>query len=322
MAQGKNYINEYLSFTRKERVGIISIFVLILLCIILPFLFPFFITTKPADHTAFEKEIAALKLKAPDSGKTFTKRNYEDDTESNYNQPSEKNYYSIQPKGELFYFDPNTLSVDGWQKLGVREKTATTIQKYIAKGGRFYKPEDIAKIWGLHKEEVNRLMPYVKIETSTTANLNTAKTPEKYKPYERPTYTMAPVNINAADTSALIALPGIGSKLAARIIAFRDKLGGFYKVEQVAETYALPDSTFQKIKDKLVVTNIEIKKLNINVATLDELKIHPYIRYNIANAIVQYRTQHGSFASVNDIKKIMMITDEILNKVAPYLMVR
>ena len=95
-----------------------------------------------------------------------------------------------------------------------------------------------------------------------------------------------------------------------------------YKAEQVAETYGLPDSTFQKIKSRLVIGSSNVKKLNINNATLDELKVHPYLRYNIANAIVQYRTQHGIFASVNDIKNIMLITDEIYNKVSPYLTIK
>jgi DNA uptake protein ComE-like DNA-binding protein len=49
------------------------------------------------------------------------------------------------------------------------------------------------------------------------------------------------------------------------------------------------------------------------------MKSHPYLRYNLANAIVQYRTQHGNFFSVADIKKIMLVTEEIFNKAAPYL---
>jgi competence ComEA-like helix-hairpin-helix protein len=122
-----------------------------------------------------------------------------------------------------------------------------------------------------------------------------------------------------ADTSAFIALPGIGSKLANRIINFRDRLGGFYTIDQVAETFALPDSTFQKVKPGLVLTTATVKKININTATADEMKLHPYIRYNLAAAIVQYRTQHGNFQSVADIKKIMMVTEEIYNKLAPYL---
>jgi competence protein ComEA len=322
MTKPGKQLPEYFSFTRKERRGIIVVAVLILLFITLPFLLPFFITSKQVDHTAFEKEIAALKLKEQDSGRGSAKRNYDDDNEVQYYQPSEKNYYSKQPKGELFYFDPNTLPAAGWKKLGVREKTANTIQNYISKGGRFYKPEDIGKIWGLHEDEVNRLLPYVRIEANSTTDLNKDKTSVPYKTYDKPKLTTAPVDINEADTSAFIALPGIGSKLANRIVAFRDKLGGFYKVEQIAETFGLPDSVFQKIKDKLVINNISVKKFNINKSTVDELKTHPYIRYNIANAIVQYRILHGDFPAVSDLKKIMIITDDIYSKAAPYLTVK
>lgn len=145
---------------------------------------------------------------------------------------------------------------------------------------------------------------------------------EEYKPFERKRSELKPFDINTADTSAFIALPGIGNKLANRIISFREKLGGFYKIEQVAETYGLQDSVFQKIKSKLLATNPVLKQLDINTAGPDELKQHPYIRYILANAIVQYRTQHGNFNSVSDIKRIQIVTDEIFDKLAPYLTVK
>ena len=316
------FLAAYFNFTRKERTGIIVIMILIIFFLVLPFLFPYFIAKPTYENSQFKKEIAALNIKQQDSAGNYTTRNFDENNYQNYYQPSEKNYYNKQSRGELFYFDPNTLSAEGWKKLGVREKTANTIKNYTAKGGRFYKPEDIAKIWGLHQDVVNRLLPYVRIEAKPTESFSNSKTLEPYKTYEKQKYTTVPVDINEADTTAFIALPGIGSKLANRIIAFRDKLGGFYKVEQVAETYALPDSTFQKIKNKLIITDSEVKKLNINMATVDEIKIHPYLRYNIANAIVQYRIQHGNFSSVSDIKKIMMITDDIFNKAAPYLIIK
>jgi competence protein ComEA len=320
MAQQKKHNQNYLSFTRKERVGIISLVLLMMIYPCIPFLYTVFNKPQPADHSAFEKEISALKVKQQDSSKDFTYRNYNED--NNYSQPTDKNYYSNTNKGELFYFDPNTISVDDWKRLGVREKTANTIHNYTAKGGRFYKPEDIAKIWGLHADEIKRLLPYVRIGAKPAADYSKYPASENKNPYEKPRYTIIPVDVNYSDTAAFIALPGIGSKLAARIVAFREKLGGFYKAEQVAETYGLPDSTFQKIKSRLVIGPSSVKKLNINTAMLDELKAHPYLRYNIANAIVQYRTQHGNFASVSDIKNIMMITEEIYNKAAPYLTIK
>ena len=76
------------------------------------------------------------------------------------------------------------------------------------------------------------------------------------------------------------------------------------------------------IKPKLFVGNEELKKININTCTADQLKVHPYIRYAIANAIVQYRTQHGSFNSVEEIKNIMLVSDEIYAKISPYLAIK
>ncbi len=314
----KKILFNYFTFTKKERRGTIVLLLLILFFVSLPFLYPLFIKSKPADAAAFKKEIAALKIKQQDTVKQFAQRNFDEDNYQNYYQPSEKSY-SKNFKGELFYFDPNTVTAADWQRLGLRDKTIATIQNYLSKGGRFYKPEDIGKIWGLHADEVQRLIPYVQI-----AAKENNYPPKNYetKTYEKSERSYVVVDVNTADTSVLIALPGIGSKLAQRIINFRDKLGGFYKTEQVAETFGLPDSTFNKIKSRLVLNNAAVKQFNINTATVDEMKIHPYIRYNIANAIVQYRNQHGNFSSVADLKKIMMITDEVYGKVAPYLTIQ
>src|SRR5258705_24726 len=130
------------------------------------------------------------------------------------------------------------------------------------------------------------------------------------------------VDINNADTIAFISLPGIGSKLAARIVTFRDKLGGFYSIEQVRETYGLPDSTFQKIKQWLKLDNASVKKININTATVDELKAHPYIKFSIANPIVAYRTENWLFTKLEDIKKVMAVTNELYDKIVSYLSVQ
>ncbi|MBK8952131.1 MAG: helix-hairpin-helix domain-containing protein [Chitinophagaceae bacterium] len=130
------------------------------------------------------------------------------------------------------------------------------------------------------------------------------------------------VELNTADTSALIALPGIGSKLAQRIINFRDKLGGFNTVNQVGETYGLPDSTFQKIKQYIRTNPSAINKININTASVEELKTHPYIKWNLANPIIAYRKEHGLFAKIEDLKKVMVVTDEVYSKIAPYLTVQ
>ncbi|MEO5783170.1 MAG: helix-hairpin-helix domain-containing protein [Ginsengibacter sp.] len=319
----KQFLKEYLSFTKKERAGIFILLALIIVCLLAPFLYPYFIHLKTYDHSQFDKEIAQLKIQEADTvaNKKYLNKNFDENNYANYYEPSEKNFYT-KPKTEVFYFDPNTASVSDWKRLGIREKTAETIQKYVSKGGHFYKPEDIAKIWGLHKGDVDRLLPYVRIENTkkeyanNESNFKNNYSSDSYR--DKKSFPQT-IDVNASDTTTFISLPGIGSKLAQRIVTFRDKLGGFYSVDQVKETYGLPDSTFIKIKPKLILPNPAVKQININTANLDEMRSHPYIRYAIANAIMQYRTQHGNFSSVDDIKKIMIVTDDVFTKVSPYL---
>jgi competence ComEA-like helix-hairpin-helix protein len=142
------------------------------------------------------------------------------------------------------------------------------------------------------------------------------------RPYPQKRYVrkpLAPVDINLADTTAFIALPGIGSKLAERIVRFREKLGGFYSIEQIGEVYGLADSVFQKIRPLFQMATFTIKKININTASLDELKAHPYIRFNIAKSIIAYREQHGIFTTIEDLKKLVLMTEDIYTKAYPYL---
>jgi competence ComEA-like helix-hairpin-helix protein len=123
------------------------------------------------------------------------------------------------------------------------------------------------------------------------------------------------------DSLSLVRLPGIGPALARRILAFRQKLGGFYDVEQIRETYGLPDSTFQVIRKFFRNSDLPVQQIDINVAGVEEMKSHPLLRYQLAKAIVAYREQHGNFARVEDIKQIYTITGELYNRVSPYLVV-
>lgn len=319
----KHFIDSYFDTSKKGRTGTVALLAIVAICIVIPFITPLFISTKKYDHSEFEKQIASLKIKRADSTARYREKTGDDNNNDQpYNEPAERQYAGASQQewnGELFYFDPNRLDETGWWKLGLKAKTIATIKNYVSKGGKFYKPEDIKKIWGLDKDLADKLIPYIQIEKKEWTG-NGQYTTDK-PVLEKKTYTPPVVNINTADTTAFIALPGIGSKLAQRIITFRDKLGGFYKIEQVAETFGLADSVFQKIKTRLVLNSTTVKQININTATVDELKTHPYLRYAIANAIVQYRNQHGNYTSVGDLQKIAVITGDIFSKSVPYLKV-
>ena len=316
----KEFATDYLSFSKKEQI---AVFVLVAL-IVLVFLAPTVafkknnVKAKPVD-TAWMTAVKNLELKSTDAKNNFS-NGYDDNNANYYQYDKNTNNGFVNTKGELFEFDPNTLSPEGWKKLGLRDKTINTIQNYLNKGGRFKAPEDVKKIYGLFPNEYERIAPHIRISNNATTNNETIYKPTNTTKSNSKTYRI--IEINMADTSDFISLPGIGSKLAWRIVNFRDKLGGFYNINQIAETYGLPDSTFQKIKSYLKLTDPNVKKININTASVDELKTHPYIRYQLARPIVAYRKQHGLFSKPEDLKKIMIVTDEVFLKIAPYLQVQ
>ncbi len=315
----KKFVKDYLRFTKKDRVGVMVLLALIFLVVLLPYIWPVKKIPAPNKQEVEKLRRQMLQLQQADSaGNQYTEEpTFSQKYASSKKHPSEKS--------TLFYFDPNTLDPAGWKRLGIRDKTAATIQNYLAKGGRFRRPEDIGKIYGLFKDDYARLLPWVKIAGTTAAAADEKYEKKEYAAVEKPVYpekrfaAPAIIDINTADTAAFIALPGIGSKLAARIVNFRDKLGGFYGVQQVAETYGLPDSTFDRIKPLLQCNRQVIKQININTADANELKQHPYIRWNLANLIVQYRQQHGAFKSADDLLQLATVTPELLEKIKPYL---
>jgi DNA uptake protein ComE-like DNA-binding protein len=164
------------------------------------------------------------------------------------------------------------------------------------------------------------LLPYIQFKNAdTVADYKKTETHFVSKPSFKKGKTYSTIDINAADTTVFSTLPGIGSKLSNRIITFREKLGGFYSTSQGAEIYGLPDSTFLKIKPYLITGDISIKKININTADANLLKQHPYIKWNLANAIVQYRQQHDDFKTIDELQNIALITPEVFAKISPYL---
>ncbi|WP_121354469.1 ComEA family DNA-binding protein [Flavisolibacter nicotianae] len=307
----KTWLQDLFTFTKKDRIFAIFIVAVIAGSLFLPrFLAP---TDQPFALRQDSVLVMAIDtLQHRQAKKPLYRR--EENTRSLSYEPSSNKRFTA---GELFEFDPNTISLQDWQRMGLNDRTSKTIINYISKGGRFYRPEDLQKIWGMPQGFYERVKDYITItsvqrkEYPKYENGNFKKEQGERKPIV--------ININEADTTALIALPGIGSRLSARIISFREKLGGFYSVDQIGETYGLPDSTFQTIKGRLQVDEAGIRKINLNTATKDELKVHPYIRWNLANAIVEYRNQHGGFKTLEELKNIVLIDEATFLKLSHYL---
>lgn len=202
----------------------------------------------------------------------------------------------------LFKFDPNRLPDTLWQKLGLNDRQITTIKNYEAKGGRFYSKADLQKIYAITPEDYDRLKAYINLPGKTYT--------EK---------TNAVVDINSADTTKLMQVRGIGPGFAVKIIRYRDRLGGFFKKEQLKEVFGVDSLMYLDIAPFIKIDARKITKINLNKATTNSLIAFPYLTYKQKNAIVEYHTQHGDYTALADLKNIPIITDEILRKIEPYI---
>ncbi|MEM9916636.1 MAG: helix-hairpin-helix domain-containing protein [Bacteroidota bacterium] len=221
-------------------------------------------------------------------------------------------YQAKKPTDSLFHFDPNLADQQTLQTLGFSPKVVRTILNYRQKGGRFRKAEDLSKIYGLSTTTFDRIAPYISLKDTDVQSLKSPTKSNRKIDIVKPI-----VDINQADQQSWEQLYGIGPTYAKRIVNFRNKLGGFASIEQVGETYYLPDSTFQKIRPQLRLSPI-FKQISINQATVKELFAHPYINTKEARLIVSYRDQHGPYKEGEDLQKIKVISKDRLQKMTPY----
>lgn len=314
---------ELLRFSRKERTGILILLLLMIITGSLPHLLFRFQRIAVADTAGLFLDVQAFEAQLAAAGETGKEGTF-----------PEKN---VSPeKTVLFYFDPNTLPEAGWRQLGVSARTAVTIQRYLGKGGHFRQAADLQRIYGMPPAVCQRLMPYVKITQEETKKEDRQLHTDTARHFLRREYTYTytkdsntyhpkrpagKIDINTADTLAWQTLPGIGPSFARRIVAFRDKLGGFYATEQVAECYGLPDSTFQKIQPFLQNGNSSLKKIDLNLTDEKSLASHPYIRYKLARLIVQYRSAHGGFRRVEELRNLPLVDEIIYRKIEHYIVI-
>lgn len=302
----KKIIKDYFTFSKTDRIAVIMLLLLIGVCLWLPKLF------------SVKKSTAQIDVQTAEKINTLTaERNNNEKRTYGYNNNSYNTNATALAKPVLFLFNPNTLDEEGWIKLGIPPRTAKTIRNYVSKGGKFKQPNDIRKIWGLRHEDADRIISYIRIPDNSITSAITTNTTNYTKELPKPTV----VNINTATPQQLKLLPGLEYPLPYKIVSYREKLGGFLRIDQVKETYGITDSIFTAIQPYLQIQSTAIRKININTASDFDLGGHPYIDKAVAKAIVIYRSKHGDYKQIEDIKKIVFITQDLFNKIAPYLAV-
>ncbi len=307
-------LKDFFYFSKGQRAAIITLLALIIISITASYILNR-IPVKESEENAAkflaQAEEFMKNLKSADSIRKL-KQN-----EEYYKKFADRKSSFENQNYSLFTFNPNTADSVTFTKLGIKPYVIKNILRFRNKGGKFKSAEDFAKIWGLTPEKYAELKPYINSNTEKPKEISvdTVK-PDVQKAEIQPAII---VDINSADTTELMKVKGIGRRYANGIVKYRTLLGGYYDISQVLEVYGMTPENFEKIKNNLTVGSVSVTKIDVNKASAERLRSHPYLNFYQAKAIYELRRRRVKLKNIDELKQLEEFTPEQLKKTEPYL---
>jgi competence protein ComEA len=304
MAFWKRIVRNYFTFNNRERRGVYVLLVLLTLLSAVHLairLSPdpsFELTPDQRNKLALFAEIQAKRKK---------------EKEIEQAKPESKPLYFDQI--HWFEFDPNIATIEEFMILGLDTFIAFRIENYRSKGGAFYDIDDLSKMYGLDQSWLDAAGEFIVFPEKKTkkswVNFDTID--------QKPKHVIAKIELNTADSSAMVSLPWVGAFYAKEIIKLREGLGGFRTYSELADIYRMSDQAIESIMKHATLDSNLRQRININTCDIKRLGIHPSITWKQAKIIINYRDQHGPYKRIRDIKRTDVISDSLFQKIAPYL---
>jgi competence ComEA-like helix-hairpin-helix protein len=216
-------------------------------------------------------------------------------------------------------FDPNTADSSTLVHLGFKPWQAKNMVKYRAAGGRYRKPEDLKKLYGMTDSMYQALTPYIYIAREEVDSVAVDSLRKDSLPRWKEENKDTILNLRTADTVELKMIHGIGSYRARQIVRYREQLGGFVSVEQVLEAKGMENVDADSLLAHFWIDSVKIEPMNVNSVGVQRLSRHPYLRFEQAQAIYELRRKKIRLDSIQQLQQIECISAETLEKIAPYL---
>ncbi|WP_396142426.1 ComEA family DNA-binding protein [Flavobacterium sp.] len=284
-------LKSYFIFSKSHRVGI----VLLLLLIVIAQLCYFFVSNQKATNSEDTQWLLA-----------------QNEIDSIKQQMATK-------KDTIYPFNPNFISDYKGYKLGMSIQEIDRLHQYRAQNKYVNSAAEFQKVTLISNAVLQKISPYFKFpEWVSTKQEKSNKTFQVFAPREKKEVIVK--DINLATKEDLIAVYGIGEKLADKILFEKEKFGGFVSMEQFQFIWGISPEAIQDLQKRFVVKNTNsITKIAINDLSIKELSKFPYFNYSLAKEIVIFRTMNNGIKEIADLTKIKGMPNEKIKIIALYL---
>ena len=298
---------DFFYYSKSERRAVFVLSLIIVILIIGSFVLPYF------NNVSKETLVSEMDRLA-----------FEDKLEQDIKRPFDSSYVQRMTNRQghsyrLKEFDPNTADSTELSSLGLSPFVVRNVLKYRDKGGIFRSSESFARIYGISDETFLQLKPYISISKefvkkqeseSTVSVVQTVDTLIRVFKYSEGTL----VDVGMADTTELKKIPGIGTGIAKAIVSYRNRLGGFYSLDQLHEIKYITPELMKWFK----LDSLNLRKISINNAGIDLLRNHPYVNFYQAKVIVEHRKKKGKIKSLSQLSLYEEFTEKDLKRLVYY----
>lgn len=214
-------------------------------------------------------------------------------------------------------FSLDTVSAAFLVEVGFSPRQAEVVLRYRDASGGIHSEEQFRRCYVVSEAMADRMVPYI-VFTAEEESEHTAESVGDAAVGEESSQQPL-VEINSADSAQLRSVRGIGEKSVTAIMRYRELLGGFYSVEQLAELDVVTESNYERILTQICCDSCKISKIDINFAGPKELMRHPYVSAKALRRIVKQRQLKGGWSGIGEMIDQNILSEEEAERLAPYL---